>query len=352
MRARNTAALACMTMAAMLGACPAHTARADIYAGRIGAAGNPNIISRFSDAQSGNVAPAGLLGGAATGLQSSNDAFFETTERTLYIADFFGQSIRIFSEFAAGDTAPVRAITSPLMGQPRSLVVLRQFNELIVLNSAGLVTVPANANGNVAAVRAIFGATSQVDNAAGLLYLPGSDELLVGDYAEPVSGTFNAEVLVFPRTTNGSVAPTRFIRGDLTQLGSFTVDLEMNLKANELYVLTDGPTSGDPWRLVTFALNADGNVAPLRSISGSNTQIVAAGGMTYDSKSDQLIVANKAYNAFPDYPQLLVFPRTANGNVAPVKSIGGSNSGLANDGNGWYSVTSVNHDALLGDGFE
>ena len=62
----------------------------------------------------------------------------------------------------------------------------------------------------------------------------------------------------------------------------------------------------------TFAGGADGDVAPIRDISGSNTSIGFATAVAIDVQSDELIVGSSSPNA------ILRFTRTANGNVFPI----------------------------------
>lgn len=332
-------------MCAAVASTLAQVAVADVLAGRLGGLAGENIIYRFGDAQSDNAVPLSVLGGAATGLKSSNDIVFDPVERVFYIADFSSTAIRVFAKTATGNTPPLRVITSPSMGQPRQIALLAQLNELLVITSLCCISsYPRDANGAVAATRSIGGSSTLLNNPSGLVYNPGSDEIFVGDFTAANAG----EVLVFPRTANGDVAPTRSITGNLTQLGGFVSALAINPTAGELYVLA-APAAGGSWGLHTFAVAANGNVAPLRSISGANTQINSATALSFDAANDQLIVASDAYNAV-DFPALLFFPRTANGNVQPTKVIRGSNTG-GNEG-GWYSVHAVDSNLVFSNGFE
>jgi hypothetical protein len=83
-----------------------------------------------------SVLPAPACGGAATGLQSCSDILSDTTERVVYVADFIGQSVRVFTQFANGDKAPIRVVTNEAwVGQPNHLELIKQHNELIVANN-------------------------------------------------------------------------------------------------------------------------------------------------------------------------------------------------------------------------
>ena len=67
--------------------------------------------------------------------------------------------------------------------------------------------------------------------------------------------------------------------------------------------------------IVAFAENANGNVAPIVTISGSNTGLQKPFAIAFDSQG-RLLVAD-------EYAGVLVFAAGASGNVAPVQTIAG-----------------------------
>jgi hypothetical protein len=75
-----------------------------------------------------------------------------------------------------------------------------------------------------------------------------------------------------------------------------------------------------------FAAGATGNVAPIRTISGSNTGLDGGNGFSFglavSKKSGEIFVSNPGSNA------ILGFAATASGNVAPIQTIAGSATGL------------------------
>jgi hypothetical protein len=76
-----------------------------------------------------------------------------------------------------------------------------------------------------------------------------------------------------------------------------------------------------------FAAGAHGNVAPIRTISGSNTGLSGGNGFSFglavSKASGKIFVSNPGSNA------ILGFAATASGNVAPIQTIAGSATGLA-----------------------
>jgi hypothetical protein len=76
-----------------------------------------------------------------------------------------------------------------------------------------------------------------------------------------------------------------------------------------------------------FAAGATGNVAPIRTISGSNTGLDGGDGFNFglavSKTSGDIFVSNPASNA------ILVFAATASGNAAPIQTIAGSATKLS-----------------------
>ena len=93
----------------------------------------------------------------------------------------------------------------------------------------------------------------------------------------------------------------------------FIISLWYDAGANELYVL-----KGNNILVFNDASTANGHVTPARVISGAATELNYPTSLWLDSNSDQLYVASGYSNT-----SILVFTQasTANGNVAPARSI-------------------------------
>jgi DNA-binding beta-propeller fold protein YncE len=77
-----------------------------------------------------------------------------------------------------------------------------------------------------------------------------------------------------------------------------------------------------PSSLTIYAGDANGDVAPLRTIQGPASQLDWPMGVVVDEVNDEIIVANNGDNS------LLVFPRTANGDTPPRRVIRGPLTGV------------------------
>lgn len=323
------------------------SAHADIFVGRFGAPGDPDVVRVFADGANGDVAPSRLLGGPAALLETANDLVYEPSEDVLYVSDFYGQAIRVFAFSAQGNVPPLRSFTSPSLGQPRELVVLPAHQEILTIASSCCVaTYNQFASGSVAAVRLIpwgggTGGLTQLNNPSGLAYWPLTDEIYVGDY--DLTG---GKILVFPRTTSANVAPSRVISGASTQLGGWIAGLAVHPSLPELYALTGVSGFPSTARIVTFAVSATGNATPTRVIAGGATLLEEARSLDYDARRDELVVLANAQGG--GTPAVLRFARTAQGDVAPVGVLSGPSTGLAN----LAGVLSAAPDRIFRDGFE
>jgi DNA-binding beta-propeller fold protein YncE len=105
---------------------------------------------------------------------------------------------------------------------------------------------------------------------------------------------------------------------------------------NEIFVANDFPAKGT---INVYGLTANGNVAPIRTIAGSATGMNTPRGLAVDAVNNELFVVQVST------PAIAVYARTANGNVAPLRTIVGAATGL--DGPIGISVDTVNNEILV-----
>lgn len=121
-------------------------------------------------------------------------------------------------------------------------------------------------------------------------------------------------IQVFPADANGTPNALRVIEGAATRLD---FPAHCQVVGNELFVANDATGGG---RITVHSVSASGNVAPLREISGNNTQL----GTLYSIcvGRGEIFAANEGSG------QILIFPANGNGNIAPIGVIEGANTGL------------------------
>ena len=332
----------------------ASPARADLlvgdFTGSDSTAAHP--ILRFSDTANGNVAPNDSFTTDLSGvqLQTPFRLTYEPVENVVYVADFYGQAIRVYPENATGNTAPLRTLTSPSLGQPRQIAISVEHDELFAaVSGCCIATYPRTANGNIAALRFIewggsSGSVTRLNNPSGPVLRTSSDTLIVADYHQNPDSSYSAVLLSFNRIAEGNEAPVSAIEGNATMLGTSAIGPAYDEAHDEIIVVGfDNTTS--TYRILTFAGTASGNTPPLRSIEGPAANLAGVSNVVYDPYHEMIYVAEGGYNTIPAY--VLGFPRTADGNVAPTRVLAGPDTTI-----GYPFGLAVTSDRIFGNGFE
>ena len=111
--------------------------------------------------------------------------------------------------------------------------------------------------------------------------------------------------------------PTRVIEGQATKISRAMHDISYDDVHDEIMIANPMAQA-----ILTFRGGADGEEPPLRVLQGPLTQIVNPDyGVVVDPVHNELFVAEQEY--------VLVFPRTATGNVAPIRVIRGPNTRIS-----------------------
>lgn len=122
---------------------------------------------------------------------------------------------------------------------------------------------------------------------------------------------------MFARLANGNVAPKRVIEGQGTKLSRTMHGIAYDDKNDEIVIPV--ALSG---AILTFRADATGEVPPLRVIQGSKTHLVRPHTVAVDPVNDEILTADPSMRA------VMVFDRRANGNVAPKRVITGARTGI------------------------
>jgi hypothetical protein len=132
--------------------------------------------------------------------------------------------------------------------------------------------------------------------------------------AEIFVGSGNA-IEVFADDADGDATPLREIFGPNTELPSvFT--LTVDRVHRELWV------AGCGTNILVFSIDDENDVPPLRKIEGASTGLVGACGTALDLVHDELFVVDSA-------GAVRVYPRLAEGDQAPVRTLTGAGTGLS-----------------------
>jgi hypothetical protein len=132
-----------------------------------------------------------------------------------------------------------------------------------------------------------------------------------------VANSKTATIDIFPAGSSTMQAQIGGSNTGLVAPGTVAVDAALNVYVFDTTTAT----------ISEFAAGATGNVAPIRTIAGSNTGLDGGNGFSFglaiSKTSGEIFVSNPGSNA------ILGFAPTATGNVAPIQTVAGSATGLA-----------------------
>jgi hypothetical protein len=210
--------------------------------------------------------------------------------------DFESGRITVHEAHASGDAAPLRTIAGPLTTLVFPIGITVTDDEIIVCDGDinAIDVFPINASGNVAPIRQIVGDQTGIDSCSDVAVFNG--ELYVSQFND---------LLVFPLTANGDAAPIRRITG--ISSGQY-----LAIDQGELY-LADSRAE----RVSVFPLPVADGAQPARFIESDCASGVAAGG-------GELFVANGCHAP----GEFSVYPETASGSVEPRRTLSGDRADM------------------------
>ncbi len=132
-----------------------------------------------------------------------------------------------------------------------------------------------------------------------------------------VANSKTATIDIFPAGSSIMQAQIGGSNTGLVAPGTVAVDASLNVYVFDTKTAT----------ISEFAAGATGNVSPIRSIAGSKTGLAGGNGFSFglavSKRSSEIFVSNPGSNA------ILGFAATASSNVAPIQTIAGGATGLA-----------------------
>jgi hypothetical protein len=288
-----------------------------------------NGVTTYAKHADGNVAPVQTVRGSNTGLHVPQGITLDSS-RNIYVANYSSASVTAYAKGSDGNVAPLQTIVGSNTGlvSPEG-IALDANSSIYVADSQGgpftfgSVTVyAAGANGNVAPIRTISGSNTGLNNPEGLV-LDAGRELYVASFIGGPRG--RGSVTVYSPDANGNVTPIRTINGNHTGLyGPVGIALD---KRGDIYIVNYGNQhSPGPGKVTVYAAGANGDVAPINIISGSNTGLIGSLGIALDDRRD-IFVANQIGGS-SGLGSVTVYAANASGNVAPIRTISGPSTRL------------------------
>jgi hypothetical protein len=287
---------------------------------------NSNTLLRFDNALTvnGNPTPAATIVGTNTTFNFPNFMTLDTANDSLYIADTNDLSIVIYDGIStkpAGNIAPSRIIagvaanllspTDVSLDKVRNLLYVA--DDLVIHVYASASTV----NNDQAPARDL----SVQFQLSGIFIDGASDRLYVAD-------TAGNEVAVYDHAStlaSGLITANRAIQGPTNNHLSGPVSVQLD-GAGRLVVSNSLAPS---ITIYANAATADGDVAPVAEIKGTNTGLSVPTQIFVDTTGTGTL-----YTADPGAARVAVWGNlnTANGNIAPTRTIGGANTGITVSG--------------------
>jgi hypothetical protein len=296
---------------------PAGTRAANLY---IATAQVPARVAGMPAISDGTVTPPTLIVGSNAGIAESFFAYADTFSRVWVTSCLQlnpGGPVVAFNNKASGNATPVISIggSATALSKCQGGIAVDATGNVYVTDVDATAQYPgghvsefaANATGDVAPIRVIGGSSAGFQSPTGIALDP-SGNIYVANSCQGYTCT--GEVRVFAATASGNVAPMRVISGSATNL-VLPEGLALDRGGN-IYVANLGTNA-----INVYAGKANGNVGPIRFIGGASTRINAPAGIVVDA-AGYTYLGNQS--GTPNWP-VLVFAPGAAGNVPPVQSI-------------------------------
>jgi DNA-binding beta-propeller fold protein YncE len=274
----------------------------------VASSGNSAIVV-YARTDSGLAAPKRVISGASTGLNSPISVAVDAVNDEIFVVGA-NSILTVYPRTADGDVPPIRSILD--LNGPTGVAVDAVHDELFVARGDSSIAVFARtANGAATPIRFLDGPGS-----------PGRIALDLSNDEMFVAGGDDA-IRVYPRTASGAAAPLRTISGASTGL-SWPRDLAVDAVHDELAVVNSNSS------IAVYARAATGDAAPIRIIAGPSTKLVTGQGTGIAISATETFVANgwdsDYWSGTSSYftAYITVHPRTASGDVAPVRTIDGA----------------------------
>jgi len=263
--------------------------------------------------------PKRLVQGDQTALQFNNGLYVDPNNGDIFsVESDTGDKLVVFPREANGNVAPKRILHTP--HRVYNIAVDEGHGEMFVTVEypPEIVVYKKDAVGDVPPLRRIRGDRTGLDAPHGIAVDEKNQLLYVttwghhSNYQIPGTGAFYPPAIkVYPLNATEGTAPLRVITGDQTQL-NWPAAIKLNPDNGDLYVANDINQS-----ILVFrnAATADGNVAPVRVVKGDKTRLRNPTGVFLDRKNQELWVSNLGNASATAYPLM------ANGNVAPIRVI-------------------------------
>ena len=262
--------------------------------------------------------PKRILSGPQTKLEFNCGLYVDPVTGDVYsVNNDTTDNMVVFPSGAEGDRPPARELHVPHGSYGIAVDEAAKEMYITVEHQDSVVVYHKDAQGEDKPIRTLAGPSTKMEDPHGigldmkdkLMFVTNHGNAREGE--EPNTyGKFNLpSITVYPVDAKGDVAPLRTIQGSKTQL-NWPAHVWIDEERGEFYIAND---AGDD--VLVFKTTDSGDVAPTRMIKGAKTQLKNPMGVFLDAKNDELWVSNMGNH------RATVFPRTANGDAEPKRVI-------------------------------
>jgi len=226
----------------------------------------------------------------------------------IYVTQQFAQGILVFRGSAGGEEPPIRVIngSKTQLIAPDRLAIDAVHDEIYVPEGIKILVYARTASGNVAPIRVITGPDTGIGATRAVAIDPHRNLIVAAtqDWDDDGVGRGQgSDLRIFPRLANGNVKPLRVISG-LRGMGNLAIHSPsgMVLSMQTRYI--------GVWHI-----DDDGKVPPRFTIGGPNGVLRAGRGLALDAKNQAVIASDKELNAVMTFnvPEVFAMPTSSPG---------------------------------------
>jgi hypothetical protein len=262
--------------------------------------------------------PKRTVRGDKTLIQFNNGLYVDPGGDIFSVESDTGDRMVRFPRDASGDVPPKAVLHTPHRVYNLAGAESRQEIFATVEYPPEVAVYRKDASGEEQPLRVLEGDNTGLDAPHGIA-VDEKDQLLFvntwGHHSDvSVAGTgkwFPPAIKVYSLTASGDARPLRVITGDKTQL-DWPAAMKFDPDSGDLYVAND---IGQSVLVFAGAANAQGDLAPSRSIHGPTTRLRNPTGVALDLPNKELWVSNLGNSS------ATVYPLDGNGDVAPIRVI-------------------------------